>query len=336
MTELLKAPELDRGTAESGILGREYKWPHDGTYLQNWNPLLLSEELPAGKIVSKAFLGTKVIVYRDADGKPVVQSAYCPHLGADLSTGELIEGKVRCPYHHWSFGANGRCVHIPDEPKIPKGAYISNYPAAEKWGLIWAFNGETPLYGVPDLPNIAEEDVIFRARRHAIRPIEGWISTSNSVDFQHLKTVHGLGNVNPTKIEFGDYTVQIRMETEQRIGETIISGGTWSSFHVRFPKEGTERFFMAGSAQVAPGYSEAYFVVAVRRAEAEKIGPEATEERLRAHTDWVYKLYSEDEPILFAIRFRERGRRILVGLDRHFAAFLKQVEQYPRSAPFDV
>jgi phenylpropionate dioxygenase-like ring-hydroxylating dioxygenase large terminal subunit len=336
MPDSHQVSNLDQGSAAPGTLGREYKWPHDGTYLQNWNPLLLSEELPAGKIVGKAFLGTKVIVYRDASGKPVVQSAYCPHLGADLSVGGIVNGNVRCPYHFWSFDGKGRCVDIPDEKKIPKGAFISNYPAVEKWGLIWAFNGETPLYDVPELPNIAEEDVVFRARRHGVRPLEGWISTSNSVDFQHLKTVHGLGNVNPTKIEFGDYTVQIRMETEQRIGDTIISGCTWSAFHQRFPKEGTERFFMAGSAQLAPGQSEAYYVVAVRRSEAEKIGKEATEERLRIHTDWVYKLYSEDEPILYSIRFRERGNRILVGLDRHFAAFLKMTEQYPRSAPFDV
>ncbi len=336
MPELQPAPAADPGALEPGILGREYKQPHDGTYLQNWNPLLLSEELPAGKIVGKAFLGTKVIVYRDAGGKPVVQSAYCPHLGADLAVGEIVNGSVRCPYHHWSFGADGRCVDIPDEKKIPKAARISNYPAVEKWGLIWAFNGEKALYEAPELPNISEKDVVFRARRHGVRPLEGWISTSNSVDFQHLKTVHGLGNVNPTRIEFGEHTVEIHMENERRVADTIISGGTWSAFHQRFPIDGGERFFMAGSAQLAPGYSEAYYVVAMRRTEAEELGEEATKDRLRQHTDWVYKLYSEDEPILFSIRFRQRGRRQLVGLDRHFAAFLKHVEQYPRSAPFDV
>ena len=84
--------------------GQEYGKEPDGTYLKNWNPLMLAEELPAGKIVGRDFLGTRVIVYRDAEGRPVVQSAYCPHVGADLAQGCLVDGAVRCAYHHWKFG----------------------------------------------------------------------------------------------------------------------------------------------------------------------------------------------------------------------------------------
>ena len=325
----------ERAPSMSGVLGREYKRPHDGKYLQNWNPILLSHELPAGKIVGKDFLGTRVIAYRDGDGKPVVQSAYCPHLGADLANGAIIDGAVRCPYHHWKFTPNGSCVEIPGESKILKGARLFNYPAVEKWGLIWAFNGETPLYDVPSLPNFSEEEMIFQAHRHGIRPIEGWISTSNSVDFLHLKTVHGIPNARPKEIEFSDYTVKIRQESPERIADTIISGCTWSAFNIRL-SDGTERNFMVGSAQLAPGYSEAYYVVALPRSEAEKIGNEKTQERLNQMIEWVYKLYSEDEPILFSIRFRERGKRMLVSQDKHFATFLKQLEKYPRVAPQDV
>ena len=85
------------------FLGREYRRESDGTYLQNWNPLLLACDLRAGEIVGKDFLGTRVIVYRGPDGRPVVQSAYCPHVGADLSLGKLVDGNIRCAYHHWKF-----------------------------------------------------------------------------------------------------------------------------------------------------------------------------------------------------------------------------------------
>ena len=80
--------------------GQVYGHDHDGTYLKNWNPLMLAKDLPEGKIVGVDFLGTRVIVYRGPDGKPVVQSAYCPHVGADLAEGCLINGAVRCAYHH--------------------------------------------------------------------------------------------------------------------------------------------------------------------------------------------------------------------------------------------
>jgi nitrite reductase/ring-hydroxylating ferredoxin subunit len=316
-------------------LGREYGRENNGTYLQNWNPLLLASELPAGKIVGKDFLGTRVIVYRDADGKPVVQSAYCPHVGADLSLGELVDGKVRCAYHHWKFSSDGRCAEIPAASQIPDAVRIYNYPAAERWGLIWAFNGEKPLFGLPEMPNIAEDELVYETHRHGLRPIEGFISASNLVDFQHLKTVHGIADPNPTSVVFGDYVVTVRQESDQRIADSCVYGGTWLGIHTQY-SDGPERFFMAGSSQVAPGVSEAFFVVAMRRSEAEKLGPDGARERLRKQVEYVNKLYSEDEPILFSIRFRGRGKSKLISADQHFAKFLWYVDTLPRAAPFDV
>jgi nitrite reductase/ring-hydroxylating ferredoxin subunit len=322
-------------TLRASTLGQEYKQPHDGSYLRNWNPLMLARDLPAGQIVGKDFLGTRVIVYRGADGAPVVQSAYCPHVGADLSVGELIDGKVRCAYHHWKFAADGRCVDIPGLDRIPRVARIYNYPAAERWGIIWAFNGEEPLFDLPEMPNAAEEDLLYETHHHGLRNVEGWISSSNLVDFQHLSTVHGIPDPNPTTVDFGDYVINVRQESEARVADTNLYGGTWLGAHTKLA-DGTERFFMAGSAQIAPGVSDAFFIVAMRRSVAEEIGEEAARERLRRQTDYMYKLYAEDEPILFTIRFRGYGKSALIAADRYFGQYLQYMEKYPRSIPFDV
>ena len=39
----------------------------------------------------------------------MVQVAWCPHLGADLSVGQIVDGRLRCAYHHWSFDGSGAC-----------------------------------------------------------------------------------------------------------------------------------------------------------------------------------------------------------------------------------
>src|SRR5215471_15301798 len=52
---------------------------------QSWFPLALASEVVPGQVVGRDFLGTRVIVYRATDGRALVQSAFCPHLGADLS-----------------------------------------------------------------------------------------------------------------------------------------------------------------------------------------------------------------------------------------------------------
>ncbi|MFI5328164.1 MAG: Rieske 2Fe-2S domain-containing protein, partial [Candidatus Rokuibacteriota bacterium] len=108
---------------------------------QSWFPLALARDVPPGRVIGQDFLGTRVILYRDATGRAVVQGAFCPHLGADLSVGQVVEGQVRCAYHHWMFDCAGTCVNIPAGDKIPPGARIPTYPSAEAWGLIWAFNG---------------------------------------------------------------------------------------------------------------------------------------------------------------------------------------------------
>jgi len=315
--------------------GQEYGRVHDGTYLMNWNPLMLASELEPGKIVGKDFLGTRVIVYRDEDGQPVVQSAYCPHVGADLSGGEMVDGKVRCPYHHWKFAKDGRCAEIPNADHIPRAAHLYNYPTAERWGLIWAFNGEKPLYDLPEMPNLPEEDLVYQAFHRGLREIEGWIGSSNLVDFQHLQTVHGIPDPNPVSVVFDDHLITVRQESKVRIADTKLWGGTWLTAHMQF-SDGSERFFMAGSSQVRPGWSDAFFVVAMRKSQAEEMGEAAAQEEFARRIDYMHKLYSEDEPILFALRFRGYGKSKLLSADKYFGQFLQYIEKYPRSAPFDV
>ena len=328
-------PEMVPSTV-ADTLGREYGRPHDGRYLQNWNPLMLASELEPGKIYGRNFLGTRVILYRDADGAPVVQSAYCPHVGADLSGGELIDGQVRCPYHHWQFAADGRCSRIPSiDTKPPRVARLYNYPAGERWGIIWAFNGAEALYGLPEMPNLAEDELVYEPFHHGLRRVEGWISASNLVDFQHLGTVHGIPDANPVRADFEPYRITVRQESAERIFDSQLDGGTWLGAHGQYA-DGTERFFMAGSSQVAPGISDAFFVVAMRKSLAEQIGMEAARERFRKQIDYMYKLYGEDEPILFNLRFRGRRKSALIAPDLYFSRYLDYIEDYPRAAPFDV
>lgn len=316
--------------------GQEYGRKDDGTFLQCWSPILLSQELIAGEIVGRDYLGTRVIVYRNAQGAPVIQSAYCPHMGADLSCGGLLaDGAVRCPYHHWKFAESGQCVEIPDEPTIPGVARIYNYPAAERWGMVWVFNGEKPLYDLPEMPNMAEEDLVYRAARRGLRAVDGWIGSSNIVDFQHLKTVHGIPDPFPTKVEFTDYLLTVRQESPNRVADTRLYGCTWLTAHMRFA-DGMERFFMAGGLQVAAGWSDSFFLVAMRRSQAEDLGPEGVEAEFAKRIDYMHKLYSEDEPILYAMRFRGYRKSALIKSDRYMGEFLRYHDSYPRAAPFDV
>ena len=77
-----------------------------------WYPLALSSELGAGEIRGVNFLGGRVVVYRTEQGEAQVRSAYCRHLGADLSVGKVVGEMIQCPFHHWRYDGSGVCIAI--------------------------------------------------------------------------------------------------------------------------------------------------------------------------------------------------------------------------------
>ncbi len=268
-------------------------------------------------MVGVDFLGTRVIVYRDGAGRPVVQGAYCPHLGADLSVGQIVEGRVRCPFHHWSFDPDGHCAHIPAGDKIPPGAALATYPAAEAWGLIWAFNGAMPLFAPPRMPDAEDVALVTETHLYGPRPIDPWIGISNGVDFQHLRTLHGLPAVAPDSVEIRPYGIEYRVETPFYAQHGVITGTNCFSQHLR--RGDDDMWMMFTGRSVAPGRSMSYYVVGAAP------GADAAP-RLAAVKALATRLLDEDAPILHTMRFR---KGTLVASDRFLARYLKYVAGFP-------
>ena len=321
-------------TMLAAVSHQEQSAPDSVGFHQSWFPVGLSSEVSPGTVVGRDFLGTRVVLYRDAQGKALVQSAYCAHLGADLSIGQVVDGQIRCAFHHWRYASDGRCVHIPTGDKIPPGARVFTYPSAEAWGLIWAFNGETPLFDVPRMPGAEEGELIFEAHRRGTRPVDFWIATANAVDFQHLRSLHKLPAADPDMINASKYGMEFQYQDEVP-GFFIRHGritGT-NTFTLRGRHAGNEIFMMFSGAPVSHGKSMAYYGVGMRRANAAALGGEpAVHKCLSGLRDFIDKLAEEDTPIFNTIRFR---KGVLVASDRYLSRFFKYVGEFPRALPPD-
>jgi nitrite reductase/ring-hydroxylating ferredoxin subunit len=293
---------------------------------QSWFPVALARDVSAGKPLGIDLLGTRVITYRDGDGVAIVQSAWCPHLGADLSQGQMIDGQVRCPYHHWRFNRDGVCSLIPTGDKIPPGARIFSFPTTEAWGLVWAFNGAEPLFPPPCVPGIAESDLAIETRARAERRLPPWVATSNGVDFQHLRTLHGLQTSTPDMIEIGDYAIEYRIETDHYMQHGRITGTNVFAQHLR--RDGMDTFMLFCGAPIDRQRSRGFFTVGVYR------GGGGDERRVAGQLEgvrcFVEKLLAEDDPVLNTMRFKAG---VLVASDRHLARFFKYVAEFPRASP---
>ena len=180
-------------------------------YHVGWYPVCLSGALDGDRIAGAEFLNGRVVAFRGPEGDVAVMSAYCRHLGADLGIGELLDGCVRCAFHHWTYNADGQCVSIPVEGAPPAEARLYVFPSAERFGIVWAYNGDTPTE-LPDFHGFDVDELYTKpAPAETIREygVEPWTLLTNSVDIQHLRALHGLEiDVDPEAIEISDHNVE--------------------------------------------------------------------------------------------------------------------------------
>ena len=154
-------------------------------------------------LIQKTWMGENVVVWCDGDGRVCVAESVCPHLGSDLGPsagGRIRDGRLICPFHGYEFDATGQCVATPFAPP-PKSARLRVFATREVLGLIfawWGLRGREPQWSLPpELPDQAGwsgfEITTLRFPGH---PQE---TTENSVDFAHLRHVHGYHDVNPVR-----------------------------------------------------------------------------------------------------------------------------------------
>ena len=65
-----------------------------------WYAVALGEQLTVGGVLPLSYFGQDLVAFRGDDGVARVLDAYCPHLGAHLGHGGVVEGaSIRCPFH---------------------------------------------------------------------------------------------------------------------------------------------------------------------------------------------------------------------------------------------
>lgn len=103
--------------------------------------------------------GTRLVAYRGKnDGEVHILDAYCPHMGGDLCGGEVKGDSVVCPFHRWSWGADGVCDDIPYANKIPDKAVIKSWPVLEKNGLVFVWQDPEGNPPIPEQEPARMED----------------------------------------------------------------------------------------------------------------------------------------------------------------------------------
>jgi len=136
----------------------------------------------------------EVVLWRDGAGVARCFAAHCPHQGANLGLGDVVDGELRCPFHHWRFDGHGVCTAIPGVSRIPSTARTRSYPTREAYGFVWVWYGTPePLFELPDFPPMTDDKGSYAGFFYDDRTT-GTVRQllENAVDHQHFSALHGL------------------------------------------------------------------------------------------------------------------------------------------------
>lgn len=301
-----------------------------GLFSQTWFPVCLSSEVGRSEVKGFDFLDGRVIVLRGEDGVARVMSAYCPHLGADLAVGSVVGNTVRCAFHHWQYDGTGRCVRTAVGDPPPPTARLFRFPTAERFGVVYAFNGEEPLFELPGF-EYPDEELLWCVEAYPQTfPVDPWVICCNTPDVQHIRVLHNItfDSDDPGKAaQWTDHSMLYDFAGTHAQGERInFKVGIYgtSIFYQSGLMQGRWFGFLAPMGLPRPQTTRGYLVLAVRRDE-----PDAAS-FLQSVLELERHVLSEDVPILETIHFRPGA---LSATDRTLARFLNYLTKYPRAHP---
>lgn len=161
-------------------------------YLRNaWYVVAWSHEL-TDRPVAITVMDDPLVVYRGEGGGVHVLEDRCPHRHLPLSMGDVEGEAIRCTYHGMAIGADGRCAHVPGQSKVPPRAAIRAYPAAERYGWVWAWTGDAALADealIPDFSKLVDPNYRAVGSTNHVRS-SYQLLVDNLMDLSHAAWVH--------------------------------------------------------------------------------------------------------------------------------------------------
>ena len=185
----------------------------DPVLVEDWHPVARVEDLEGGGPIGIRLLGEDVVVWRRGERFHAWRDL-CVHRGTRLSLGHVVGGdRLECPYHGWTYGADGRCVLMPAHPEQtpPAKACVTVYHAQGNYGAVWVSLGSgdaaLPRFELLDDP---EHNVLmsgpYPVRAAGPRVVE------NFLDVGHFPFVHEGILGDRARPEIADYEAEVTQD----------------------------------------------------------------------------------------------------------------------------
>ena len=185
-------------------------------------------------------MGEPLVLFRCPAGKAAALVDRCAHRNLALSRGTVTGDGLRCAYHGWSWGADGRCTRIPSACGGGCEAIrVKSYHVREQQGFVWVWmedDGNHP----PDRDPLLFPHLDAPGWRHFIMErvfeADAFHCVENFLDVPHTAHVHrGLFRGEESKeieieITSGEDWIEAEFLGEERmdswIGRLLVPAGS--------------------------------------------------------------------------------------------------------------
>ncbi len=165
-------------------------------FARGWHCIGLYDAFEVGEVVPLEYFGTKLVAYKGQDKKIRIFDGYCPHLGADLTTGRVVGDALECPFHSWQWGEGGRCLRIPYHDTVPPRAKLRAWDVQIENGLVYLWHDSEECPPIPE-QTIPRHRSTWEDRWSEWALISGTAKSNcrelidNLADASHFAPVHG-------------------------------------------------------------------------------------------------------------------------------------------------
>lgn len=161
--------------------------------LTNWS-IGTTKELNHNKIKKVKFFNEQKLVYKTRHESIHLLDSTCPHRGADLSKGKIVNDYIQCPYHGWEFDSSGILRKVPSNTfeALPKNCILESNNIISAGGFMWYSENENiiPCDYCPEL--YSPEWMKIYGSKELKGSFIDWIM--NGTDISHINFVHSFAN----------------------------------------------------------------------------------------------------------------------------------------------
>jgi phenylpropionate dioxygenase-like ring-hydroxylating dioxygenase large terminal subunit len=303
-----------------------------GRYLRSfWQPVRLSTDLRAGAATPIQVMGERFTLYRGAGGRAHVTQPGCPHRQTMLSLGDVEGDSLRCMFHGWRFGADGRCEEAPGQgPSLVERQRIRVYPTHEAYGVVFAYLGEgepprfhdiagfSTLHGRDMTAAPVQDTATYRRRCNY------YINVENALDLAHVAYTHKLSSdpsitevgfdpgvirvrdVTVERMDFGIRAVEVELESEPVVSTVMLP----NAMHLLVPQRDG---WLEQVAWRVPVDDESHYSIQITAIHTDEAGRERFEAYQARRAELMAKYPSTDECATAVLR----GEKALVDFADH-------------------